>query len=602
MLARLEINRTLVDIIERMTIFDSALRNSMPTYFPHEFLSSSDRPEVDILRRFARGAAAMQDNAGIPTTSSYYIKKLLVDQVEPENQVQNYLLGIPTLSSKAAHLSLEAVIALFNNTDKSEDIINDVLNRLSHLSEPGTNTVLFLREAQRRKIPHIKITARVVQYGWGKNAKLFDSTLTEHTSAIGTGLASNKQYTNWFLRMAGLPVPEQIRISNLKDALEKAEKLGYPVVIKPQDLEQGQGVEAGLENADQLKSAFLRARRKQRPLLLEKHVSGTDIRVDVIKGKFYSAVARYPASVMGDGEKTVLELISIVNRDPRRSKKPSALMKPIEINDEAKELLEIQSLEENAVPKKGQFVRLRRTSNVSNGGYISDASQGFHADNIALCEQAAKLLRLDIAGVDLLIGDPKKSWKENGGAICEVNAQPQTGVIFPETIGHIFDAFLMGNGRIPTVLLMTDDPSYSSIVATELSKLPTKHRPIVVDGIGLKHETRQHSLESEVLKVLLNPNAQALVLVDDCENYMHSGLPIDRFEQLWIGKWSGSRSVFENFFKVVRPHIRGDTILLSDVAPGGHDDILDFIAQNGKTSDLISSIMCLTELILEENL
>jgi hypothetical protein len=160
----------------------------------------------------------------------------------------------------------------------------------------------------------------------------------------------------------------------------------------------------------------------------------------------------------------------------------------------------------------------------------------------------------------------------------------------------------MGNGRIPTVLLMTDDPSYSSIVATELSKLPAKHRPIVVDGIGLKHETRQHSLESEVLKVLLNPNAQALVLVDDCENYIHSGLPIDRFEQLWIGKWSGSRSVFENFFKVVRPHIRGDTILLSDVAPGGHDDILDFIAQNGKTSDLISSIMCLTELILEENL
>ena len=316
----------------------------------------------------------------------------------------------------------------------------------------------FLRAAYELNLPYFSLPARAHQIGYGANSRWLDSTFTDTTSVVGSNMAKNKMATVQMLRMNGLPVQPSVTVNNVNDAVHLAGKMGYPVVVKPLDLDRGYGVIAGIKNDKELREAYAKSAEKGRRIMLEKHFSGKDYRLTVFEGELVWAIERQPAQVTGDGVKTVRQLIDQVNASPERGNERRTALTRIEFDDEAKFMLAKQKLTEKSIPKPDQVVTLRRISNVSSGGMPVAVFDDVHPDNSALAIRAVKVLRLDLAGVDLLIPDIRISWKESGAAICEVNSQPGIGTYTDLSVYKKILAKLVKNsGMIPLVLVTGKD-------------------------------------------------------------------------------------------------------------------------------------------------
>jgi len=286
------------------------------------------------------------------------------------------------------------------------------------------NTLRFYAAARRRGMPAVE-ECGAIRLGWGRQAELFDSSFTGRTSQIATRLARNKHLSGQLLAAAGVPVPRGALAANLDAARRLAEQLGWPVVVKPANLDQGLGVVPGIRDTDTLTRAFQAADAlSPGAVLVERHVSGADHRMLVVGGRLLMATRRIPGGVTGDGRCRIDELVERVNADPLRGSSKRSLLIRIAIDDEARACLAEQGLAEDSVPESGRFVPLRRTANISTGGTALDVTARVHPDNRLVAERAARRLGLDIAGVDFLCPDIGRSWREVGGAVCEVNAQP----------------------------------------------------------------------------------------------------------------------------------------------------------------------------------
>jgi cyanophycin synthetase len=278
--------------------------------------------------------------------------------------------------------------------------------------------------AMQRDIP-VSVQSGVLQLGWGAQAERMDSSFTGRTSNIAARLARNKLLTSQWLSKARIPVPRQAVATEWNQAQQFARQLNWPVVIKPLDRDQGLGVVAGINSEAMLKSAFEMALKySSRAVIVEKHIDGNDYRMLVVGGKLFMATHRIPGGVIGDGLLSVTQLVERVNGDPRRGIGKRSLLMRLELDDEAQHCLEEQGLTREIIPEAGRFVRLRRTANISRGGTAVDVTAMVHPDNRSVAERAARIIGLDIAGVDFLCPDISRSWREAGGAICEVNAQP----------------------------------------------------------------------------------------------------------------------------------------------------------------------------------
>ena len=430
--------------------------------------------------------------------------------------------------------------------------------RLARWAPGGTNKRHMLRVACSLNIPVLALPGGVFQFGWGRRSRLFHSTISDATSAIATGWAKNKQHTSALRRMAGLPVPEQAVVGSLETAIAAAQRIGYPVVIKPINLDQGTGVEAGLRNEAELRVAHGRSSRHASTLLLEKHVAGDDHRVYVMQGEMVGVARRTPARVTGDGVASVAELVAMANV-PRRIKAAAEPMyKSIEIDDEALELLAREGLDAQSVPALGRVVALRRTANVSRGGSTDDVTDQIHPDNAALCVQAAALLRLDIAGLDLLITDISRSWREVGGAFYEINAQPQTGGAHPWMFEKILKRYVTGQGRIPTVLVLAQ-PGESPLARETVAALEHDGlRTGLVQGSG-------EALLRDCRAKLMAPDLAALVVVTDCKELLRWGLPLDRFDAMVIDGWLAPEPERDGVLGLLAPHV--NRVLVPLAAP-----------------------------------
>jgi cyanophycin synthetase len=471
---------------------------------------------------------------------------------------------IPSVVADALTWAVQALDALAGDPLAAalpETLLNerDLLQaRFARLAPEGTNTRHLLRVAYAMGIPVLALPGGVFQYGWGCRARLFKSTITDGTSAIGTAWAKNKHQTNALLRMAGLPVPEQAVVATLEAAVAAALRIGYPVVLKPANLEQGTGVEAGLRNEAELRVAHTRSSRYAKTLLLEKHVPGDDYRVLVVQGVALSASHRIPARVVGDGVRCVAELVAAANRERQPAGGAPTLYKPIELDAEALELLAREGLDLQSVVSPGRVLTLRRTANSSRGGSAVDVTHQMHPDNAALCVQAAALLRLDMAGLDLLITDISRSWREVGGAFCEVNAQPQTGGVHPWIFEKILKRYVTGQGRIPTVLVLAppgESPLAREIVAAlEQSGLRTG----LLQGSG-------EALLRDCRAKLMVPDLAALVVVTDCKELLRWGLPLDRFDLLLVDGWPAPEPERDGLLALLAPQV--NRVLLPMAAP-----------------------------------
>jgi cyanophycin synthetase len=326
----------------------------------------------------------------------------------------------------------ELAVRLLNHLIKAEpgfdfDVELERLILLAERRQFGPSTQAILDEATGRDIPFIRLNeASLVQLGQGKYQQRIRATMTSQTSALAVDVAGDKKMTNQLLAAAGLPVPrsEVVRVED--HAVAAAKRIGFPVVTKPLDGNHGRGVGLDLRTERAVRTGFRRALKESRGgrVVVESFVTGNDYRMLVIGGRMVAIAERVPAHVAGDGKRTVAELVEKTNQDPRRGIGHEKVLTRIKIDEAAIELVKKQGYALDAIPPKGERVLLAATGNMSTGGISIDRTWEAHEDNVEIAEEAARVVGLDVAGIDFLAPDISQPVRETGGAIVEVNAAP----------------------------------------------------------------------------------------------------------------------------------------------------------------------------------
>ncbi|HEX2718524.1 MAG TPA: cyanophycin synthetase, partial [Gemmatimonadaceae bacterium] len=243
-------------------------------------------------------------------------------------------------------------------------------------------------------------------------------------SAIGVEIAQDKDDTKRVLQNIGLPVPRGDVATTIEGAIEIAEEIGFPVIVKPLDASHGRGISGRLDDAEDLGKAFPIAQEYGRRVVVETFAQGSDHRVLVVNGKVVACAERVPARVIGDGKSTVRQLIERENQDPRRGVGHTKILTRLPMDDLTEEFLASTGHSLACVPPEGREVYLRGTANLSTGGTSIDRTEEMHPDNVTACEMAAGAVGLDIAGIDVITPDISVPFRENGAVIIEVNAAP----------------------------------------------------------------------------------------------------------------------------------------------------------------------------------
>ena len=289
----------------------------------------------------------------------------------------------------------------------------------------GPSTASIVREAELRGITVLRLDDyNLVQLGEGKYQKRIQAAMTSNTSLIGVETAGNKRLTKIMLEDAGIPVPKGTVVRKQESALEDAEWLGYPVVIKPHDGHHGKGVTTSISNQDDLIGAFARAKAISNKVIVEQYLSGNDYRLLVVDGKFVAAAKRMPAKITGDGQHNIAQLIDIENRDPARGFGHENVMTRLKVSSVTEHLLEKAGYHMQTVLKEGETFYLELTANLSTGGSAEDVTDRVHKTNRFMAERIAKIIGLDIAGIDVMAPTLSKPIAKVGGAVIEVNAAP----------------------------------------------------------------------------------------------------------------------------------------------------------------------------------
>jgi cyanophycin synthetase len=443
----------------------------------------------------------------------------------------------------------------------------ELLVDLRKFSVKGTNTYHFLQAAFDLGIPSSRLATDVFSFGEGVRCRWLQSTLTDQTAAISVQLARSKIASAHVLRQYGLPTPRHEKVGNLEEALRAAEKLGYPVVVKPDDQEQGRGVAAGLLNAESVGNAFQAARDFSKNILIERFEPGQDYRLTTFRGKVVKILHRRAGGVVGNGQDSILELLKQEQDSPtsRRILRQTGKMR-LTLDEEALGLISEQALTPEAIPEPGRFVRLRRKSNISAGGVFSLIPlQDCHPDNHMLAVRAADALRLDPCGVDLIIPDITRSWLETGAAIIEVNASPQLGFsLGPEIYAQMLQEMIEGNGRIPKHLLicfpgveLPEPPALMQIPA-----IATYEGLSIAQGVWIKGQRKTDSIGSGFLsaQILLRDRSltSAFCIVSSSE-IIEQGLPAEHFDRISCLLPTNSSRQDQQYLNEVRSRVSANT-------------------------------------------
>lgn len=385
------------------------------------------------------------------------------------NMVFQYLdaevgLEASRLALALLHSLLPSKLQPLGTPDKDWDFAEqrDMFIRYAQRRAFGPSTASLVVAAEERNIPWIRLNRHsLVQFGYGRYQQRIQATTTSRTSNIAVELASDKEETNAILRDLGLPVPKQKLVYNATDARRAAERIGYPVVIKPLAGNHGRGVSINLKTPEEIKVAFAKAREHGRSIIVEGFIEGYDHRLLVVNYKLVAAAKRIPGHIIGDDKHTVEELVAIVNKDPRRGVGHEKVLTRLELDEQAERLLKRLGYDHSTVPEKGETIYLRSTANLSTGGTAIDVTDTIHPDNREMAERSIKAIGLDIGGVDFLTRDITVSYREAGGGICEVNAGPGFRMHVAPSEGTPRDVA----GPVIDMLFPADTPSRIPIAA-----------------------------------------------------------------------------------------------------------------------------------------
>jgi cyanophycin synthetase len=325
----------------------------------------------------------------------------------------------------AAESSVRIAEALIAGTDYDLEADLQKMREIRERVRLGPSTGSIVEEAVSRDIPWIRLgTNSLVQLGYGINQMRFQATITCKTSNIAVDIACDKEETKRMLSNASIPVADGDICVDEEDLESTIKKIGYPIVLKPLDGNHGKGASINVKTWEGAVEGLAYAKKYSRRVIVEKFITGFDFRVLIIDNKLVAAAKRVPANVVGDGKNTIQQLITIVNKDPRRGYGHENVLTQIEIDRDSEDLLEKLGYTVDTIPKKEEIVYLKSTANLSTGGTSVDVTEMMHPENIFICERISRVIGLDICGVDIMAENLTQPLKENGGCILEVNAAP----------------------------------------------------------------------------------------------------------------------------------------------------------------------------------
>jgi cyanophycin synthetase len=325
----------------------------------------------------------------------------------------------------AAKAAVRIVEAL--ESDKYYDIKKDIaeLIRINRNEGVGPSTQAILNAARRRKIPYRRLDNNsLIMLGQGVNQKLLQATTACTTSNIGVELASDKEETKKMLAQAFIPLPEGRPVTNLAELRDAISSIGFPLVIKPINGNQGKGVTTDIQTEEEAHNAFKKAREISFEVMVERFIKGMDFRFLVINYKLEAIARRTPAMVIGDDHSTIAELIDKTNSDPNRGEGHEKILTKIKVDAQTNSILVEKNLTLNSVLPFGEILFLKDTANLSTGGTARDTTDIVHPYNVFLAERIARLMNLDICGIDIVAENITQPITEKTGAVIEVNAGP----------------------------------------------------------------------------------------------------------------------------------------------------------------------------------
>jgi cyanophycin synthetase len=449
----------------------------------------------------------------------------------------------------------------------------------------GPSTGAIVDAAVARGIPVRRLTSgSLVQLGWGSKARRIQAAELDTTSAVAESIAQDKDLTKRLLHAAGVPVPLGRPVADVEDAWKVAEEVGLPVVVKPQDGNQGKGVTVNITTRAQLEAAYATAQGYSDEVMVERFLPGHDFRLLVVGHQLVAAARREPPQVLGDGVHTISQLVDIVNQDPRRGSGHGTALTKIRLDDIAIARIAAEGLTPGSVPAQGQRVVLRNNANLSTGGSATDVTDDVHPEVAARAIEAAQTIGLHICGVDVICESILRPLEEQNGGIVEVNAAPGLRMHLAPSFGRprnvgvpMADAlFPPGeNGRVPLVAVTGTNGKTTTtrLIAHLFTAHGWRTAMTNTDGVyvnGRQIDSGDCSGPRSARNALAHPETDAAVLECARGGLLREGLGFDRCQVAVVTNVGEGDHLGLNFITTVHDVAVLKRVIVQNVANDGY--------------------------------
>ncbi|RLJ36992.1 cyanophycin synthetase [Acidovorax sp. 106] len=535
--------------------------------------------DISLAHVLQTAALALQAQAGCPVT---FARTTATTDVGVYQVVVEY--SEEAVGRKAFEDAQQLIqAALGNGSFDAEKAVAD-LRELDEDERLGPSTGSIVEAAVARGIPYRRLTrGSLVQFGWGSKQRRIQAAEVDSTSAVAESIGQDKDLTKRLLHAAGVPVPLGKPVETVEEAWEVALKVGLPVVVKPQDGNQGKGVTVNITDRAQLEEAYKNA-ADYGTVMVERFLPGHDFRLLVVGDQLVAAARREPPQVLGDGVHTVRQLVEVVNQDPRRGEGHATSLTKIRLDDIAVARLAMQDLTPDSVPAKGQRVILRNNANLSTGGTATDVTDDVHPDVAARAIAAAQMVGLHICGVDMVAETVLRPLEEQGGGFVEVNAAPGLRMHLapsygkPRNVGQAMVDRLYAHGddgRIPTVAVTGTNGKTTTarLIAHLFTAQGLRVGMTNTDGVyvnGRQIDSGDCSGPKSARNVLLHPEVDAAVFETARGGILREGLGFDRCQVAVVTNIGEGDHLGMNYITTVEDLAVVKRVIVQNVAPTGY--------------------------------
>lgn len=541
------------------------------------------KPENASLAHVLEAATlALQTQAGCPVTFSRTTQTVEPGVFQVVVEYSEEKVGRQAL--EAAEVLIRAALAEEGAAAFDCDATLHALRELDEDIRLGPSTGSIVNAAVARGIPYRRLTSgSLVQFGWGAKQRRIWAAEVDSTSAVSESIAQDKDLCKTLLRAAGVPVPLGRPVASVEDAAAAAEEIGWPVVCKPQDGNQGKGVTVNITDAAALAGAYKAAEEIGHPMV-EKFLPGSDYRMLVVGHKLVAAARRDPPQVSGDGAHTVRQLVDQVNADPKRGDGHATSLTKIRFDDIAVARLAMQGLTPESVPEKGQRVILRNNANLSTGGTATDVTDDVHPEVAARAVAAARMVGLDICGVDVVCESVIRPLEEQHGGIVEVNAAPglrmhlspsygKGRAVGEAIINHLYPPG--DDGRIPVVAVTGTNGKTTTtrLIAHLFAADGLRVGMTNTDGVhvnGRQIDSGDCSGPKSARNVLMNPQVDAAVFETARGGILREGLGYDRCQVAVVTNIGAGDHLGLNYITTVEDLAVLKRVIVQNVAATGY--------------------------------